>query len=64
VLNQTGNLSSASILAVLERAWAAGERLDDGQLALLLAIGPGLSLELSLLDWSEVEPWPSPQPAR
>lgn len=60
VLSDSGNLSSASILAVLEQAWATGERVRADQLALLLAIGPGLSLELSLLDWSEVEPWPAP----
>lgn len=60
VLSQSGNLSSASILSVLEQAWLAGPQLSSDQRALMLAIGPGLSLELNLLDWSEVEAFAEP----
>lgn len=48
-LRRYGNLSSVSILTVLELATAAGFPLPNGQDALLLGIGPGLSLELALL---------------
>jgi alkylresorcinol/alkylpyrone synthase len=46
-----GNLSSASILAVLEAALEGGVRPPKGRLALVLGVGPGLSLELSLWSW-------------
>ena len=51
-LEETGNLSSASVLFVL------GELMDDaaeaprpGDLGLLLAMGPGFCSELVLLEW-------------
>jgi len=51
VLSQRGNLSSASILAVLELALAE-HRLDPIEReGVLVAIGPGLSLEMALLRW-------------
>ncbi len=50
VLAECGNLSSASILAVLERAFYA-ERSDAETEALLVAIGPGLSIEMALLEF-------------
>jgi alkylresorcinol/alkylpyrone synthase len=49
-LRRHGNLSSASILTVLELALASGARPEHGREALLVGVGPGLSLELSL--WS------------
>jgi alkylresorcinol/alkylpyrone synthase len=53
VLARRGNLSSASILAVLELA-AAEHGLDPGEReGLLVAIGPGLSLEMALLRWDQ-----------
>jgi alkylresorcinol/alkylpyrone synthase len=48
-LRRYGNLSSVSILTVLELALSAGFPLPAGRDALLLGIGPGLSLELALL---------------
>lgn len=48
-LRRYGNLSSVSILTVLELALAAGFPLPAGKDALVLGIGPGLSLELALL---------------
>ena len=48
-LRRFGNLSSVSVLNVLELALAAGFPLPPGKDALLLGVGPGLSLELVLL---------------
>lgn len=50
-LRRYGNLSSASILTVLELAMQ--ERIEPSQEleALMVAVGPGLSLELVLMDW-------------
>lgn len=48
-LRRYGNLSSASVLTVLELALAAGVR--PGTKAFLLAVGPGLSLEMALLEF-------------
>lgn len=50
VLADRGNLSSASILAVLERAMGDSSRTREGW-GLMLAIGPGLSLEMALLSF-------------
>jgi alkylresorcinol/alkylpyrone synthase len=51
-LRRYGNLSSASILTVLELALESGVRLAPEKDALLVGVGPGLSLELALLSWS------------
>lgn len=48
-LRRYGNLSSVSILTVLELAFAEGFPLPAGKDALLMGVGPGLSLELALL---------------
>lgn len=48
-LRRYGNLSSVSILTVLELALAQGFELRPGEVALLVGVGPGLSLELALL---------------
>ncbi|HET6203144.1 MAG TPA: 3-oxoacyl-[acyl-carrier-protein] synthase III C-terminal domain-containing protein [Planctomycetota bacterium] len=50
-LRRYGNLSSASILAVLDLAFEAGARPDPGKEGLLVAFGPGLSAEMALLSW-------------
>ncbi len=50
-LERFGNLSSASILTVIELALADGARVNPGQVALAAAVGPGLSLEFLLLEW-------------
>ena len=50
-LTRYGNLSSASVLTVIELALEAQARVKPGQLALAAAVGPGLSLEFLLLDW-------------
>ena len=47
-LARVGNLSSASILLVLERAMAEAA---PGEIGLLLAMGPGFCSELVLLRW-------------
>jgi alkylresorcinol/alkylpyrone synthase len=48
-LRRFGNLSSASVLTVLELALAEG--VPPGTRAFLLAVGPGLSLEMALLEF-------------
>ena len=50
VLSNYGNLSSASILTVLERA-CYDDTVEEGSEALLVAIGPGLSIEMALLNF-------------
>jgi alkylresorcinol/alkylpyrone synthase len=52
-LRRFGNLSSVSILTVLEIALDAHVSLPEGKEAFLMAIGPGLSLEMLLLDWED-----------
>ena len=49
-LHQVGNLSSASVLFVLGDLLAAGVA-KEGELGLLLAMGPGFCSELVLLQW-------------
>jgi alkylresorcinol/alkylpyrone synthase len=48
-LAEAGNLSSASVLHVLELARRAGQRA--GSLGLMVGLGPGVSAELVLLRW-------------
>jgi alkylresorcinol/alkylpyrone synthase len=49
-LRETGNLSSASVLFVLESLLASGEA-RPGDYGLLMAMGPGFCAELVLLRW-------------
>jgi len=49
-LAQVGNLSSASVLHVLEQTIAAGPP-PAGSPGLLIGLGPGVSIELVLLEW-------------
>jgi alkylresorcinol/alkylpyrone synthase len=49
-LRETGNLSSASVLFVLESLLASGEA-RAGDFGLLMAMGPGFCAELVLLQW-------------
>ena len=49
-LARVGNLSSASILAVLEQTMAS-HRPPRGSLGLMLALGPGFCSEMVLLGW-------------
>ncbi|MGO9831989.1 MAG: type III polyketide synthase [Myxococcaceae bacterium] len=49
-LRETGNLSSASILFVLEAMLSSGEA-QPGDYGLLMAMGPGFCSELVLLQW-------------
>jgi alkylresorcinol/alkylpyrone synthase len=54
VLRDYGNLSSASVLFVLNawmNAWMAGKKLKTGDRGLLAAFGPGFSAEMLLLQW-------------
>jgi alkylresorcinol/alkylpyrone synthase len=50
VLGQYGNLSSATILFVLD-AWLTKKTMDPGDYGLAAAFGPGFSAELLLLQW-------------
>jgi alkylresorcinol/alkylpyrone synthase len=52
-LRRYGNLSSASILTVLELALEARPTVPEGKEAFLMAIGPGLSLEMMILRWED-----------
>jgi predicted naringenin-chalcone synthase len=49
VLRAYGNLSSCTVLFVLERIWQQLRPADDGQCILSCAFGPGLTLESALL---------------
>ena len=49
-LAEVGNLSSASVLHVLEKA-VAGRPAGGGGKGLLIGLGPGVSIELILLEW-------------
>ncbi len=49
-LREIGNLSSASVLMVLEETMA-NHRPTPGSLGMLLALGPGFCSELVLLEW-------------
>jgi alkylresorcinol/alkylpyrone synthase len=49
-LQKVGNLSSASVLAILGDTWRE-RRPPRGSLGLLLAMGPGFTSELVLLRW-------------
>jgi alkylresorcinol/alkylpyrone synthase len=48
-MRDNGNISSASVLDVLDRTVA--QRPAAGTLGLMLAMGPGFSFELLLLSW-------------
>ena len=50
VLRDFGNLSSASVLFVLDQWMNRG--LRSGDLALLAGFGPGFSAEMLLLQWN------------
>ena len=49
-LEKVGNLSSASVLLVLEETMAH-HRPEPGSLGMLLALGPGFCSEMVLLEW-------------
>jgi alkylresorcinol/alkylpyrone synthase len=49
-LEDVGNVSSVSVLLALEDHWREAPP-RGGRLAALLALGPGFSAEMSLLDW-------------
>ena len=51
VLNQYGNLSSATILFILHE-WLTKKTMKGGEYGLAAAFGPGFSAELLLLQWS------------
>jgi alkylresorcinol/alkylpyrone synthase len=51
VLRRYGNLSSASVLFVLNE-WVSRGELKSGDLGLLAAFGPGFSAEMLLLQWN------------
>ena len=51
VLNEYGNLSSASVLFVLHD-WLQRKQISAGQYGLMAAFGPGFSAELLLLRWA------------
>jgi alkylresorcinol/alkylpyrone synthase len=51
VLERCGNMSSATVLFVLDEEIRTG-RHQPGDLGLLAAFGPGFSAEASLLRWS------------
>jgi alkylresorcinol/alkylpyrone synthase len=50
VLNEYGNLSSATILFILD-AWLTKRAMSAGDHGLAAAFGPGFSAELLLLQW-------------
>ena len=51
VLRDYGNLSSASVLFVLNE-WLVRRNLAPGDLGLLAAFGPGFGAEMLLLQWT------------
>ena len=48
-MRENGNFSSASVLDVLHRTLATPP--PEGSLGVMLAMGPGFSLQLLLLSW-------------
>ncbi len=50
VLREHGNMSSPTVLFVLERTWQAA-RPSPGELGVVLTLGPGLAAETALLRW-------------
>jgi alkylresorcinol/alkylpyrone synthase len=53
VLRRYGNLSSATVLFVLDELCAKPPLLMPGDIGLLAAFGPGFSCELSLMRWEQ-----------
>ncbi len=51
MLSEYGNLSSASVLFVLDE-WLTKRKVADGDYGLMAAFGPGFSAELLLLRWA------------
>jgi alkylresorcinol/alkylpyrone synthase len=51
ILANVGNLSSATILFILQE-WLEKRPLKTGEYALLAAFGPGFSAEFLLLQWT------------
>jgi len=51
VLGDVGNLSSATILFILQE-WLEKRPLKTGEYALAAAFGPGFSAEFLLLQWN------------
>ena len=51
ILREFGNLSSASVLFVLDR-WMRQGNVEAGKHGLLAAFGPGFSAEMLLLEWT------------
>jgi len=52
VLHDYGNMSSATVLFVLERVMRCGNP-REGDVAVLAALGPGFAVEGALLRWTE-----------
>ena len=52
VLSQNGNMSSATVLYVL-KAFLDSRSARSGDKALMLGVGPGLTVELILFEWIE-----------
>jgi alkylresorcinol/alkylpyrone synthase len=51
VLREYGNLSSASVLFVLQE-WMTKAKMSPGEYGLLVGFGPGFSAEMMLLQWT------------
>ena len=51
ILQYYGNLSSASVLFILDQ-FLTTEKIRPGDLGLLLAFGPGFSAEALLMQWT------------
>ncbi|MGH3273193.1 MAG: 3-oxoacyl-[acyl-carrier-protein] synthase III C-terminal domain-containing protein, partial [Streptosporangiaceae bacterium] len=50
-LAEVGNMSSASVLHVLQQTIDDASRPPPGSAGLLIGLGPGVSIELVLLEW-------------
>jgi alkylresorcinol/alkylpyrone synthase len=50
VLRRFGNLSSASVLFILQE-WMSKREMPPGSYGLLMAFGPGFTAEMILLQW-------------
>ncbi len=50
VLRRFGNLSSASVLFILQE-WLSKREMPPGSYGLLMAFGPGFTAEMILLQW-------------
>ena len=51
ILRRYGNLSSASVLFILNGEWLVQKEMPSGSYGPLMAFGPGFTAEMLLIQW-------------